>query len=281
MPVATGGGSKPKPPKPPKKPKPTTTLPATDTSVGGNTNAGKKPKPTTTLPATDTSVGGNTGISQAAKEARQQRRSEAKHRERRLNAATETRAAPRQQQRAGNNRVTRAIARGANTPSETRSLSSQKRIGKAINAPGKDPYTGGGGTRSQVTGDTRTGTRKTRSGGDIGGSTFGSRTDKTRFSGGGVKHISPERTRVGEGVSRPPTNVGGGTRVGGGFGKGDLGRPAPAFFDGGSAGGGGGTAGANPLSAGVTNADVRKLDMEDVLHGGKRKGRVRHTRGTE
>jgi hypothetical protein len=92
----------------------------------------------------------------------------------------------------------------------------------------------------------------------------------SRFSGGSKADEPPT-------VSRPPTAIDRSSRTGGGNA---TPGGAPAFFDsGGSAGGGAG--GGNPLTSGSASSAVGSGDLDRVLHGGKRKGRVRKTRGTE
>lgn len=56
----------------------------------------------------------------------------------------------------------------------------------------------------------------------------------------------------------------------------------PPNFEGGAAGAGGGQTGGatNPLAAGVGEA-LAGYSLDEVLHGAKRKGRIRRTRGTE
>jgi hypothetical protein len=223
-----------------------------------------------------------------------------------------------QQQKAGNNKVQKKVAResayndnpfdftavkgGVQTGTGKGVKSVQKSMTKTINTPIEKA--GGRGAKYETTALKQgTATKKARqdikaggggggggggktvtrggsvfTGGTSGGTSRTNRTGGVTRDGGGGSRTGGDRL----GVPSTGDHVGA-ARVGGGFGglRGGNSPGAPAFFDGGSAGGGGGTTGANPLAAGISNEDVRKMDMEDVLHGAKRKGRVRHERGTE
>lgn len=110
------------------------------------------------------------------------------------------------------------------------------------------------------------------------------------FSGGAVHDVnraSPGVSRLGGDRGGVPITVDGhsgvGTRVGGGF-QGLVGGNspgAPAFFDSGGGGGGGGESGGNPLNAGVSQEALKDQDLESILHGAKKRGRIKYTRGTE
>lgn len=117
---------------------------------------------------------------------------------------TETSIAPGQQQKAGNNKTQKQVAAtsgysasGATTPTEARAGTKKgvrdiKRVGKSIDAPGKDPYNAGpksytrksGGTRkanADTFGFTQPVMRKKRTGGTVmgdGGGGGGSRFDR-------------------------------------------------------------------------------------------------------
>lgn len=279
MPIATGGGSK---PKKPSKPSPDpSSRPASQSQRIGNAvpNPPKPPKPYT---GTETGLGGNTGISQAAKEARQARQSEAKHEARRLieSKRQSIKGGNVTKGGAGSSQGTLGVTRANNTPSETRSYQSQKRIGRAINAPGvKDPYragitrpkgtgspgsTSGAGSRSQVT---------------RGGSSFGDAKAPRTASYDGVPRRGGTEYGGGRIGGTNPITISEG-RIGGGFKEFGSGyRPPPAYFDTGAGGGGGvGGGAANPLAGG---ANFGGESLEEVLHGAKKKGRVKRARRTE
>lgn len=131
---------------------------------------------------------------------------------------------------------------------------------------------GGGGTPLPTTG----GTRHTRGGsifgaGDVG--SYGGGFGGDRF-GGSAASQPPQVKRT-----EPTSSLDGG-RVGGGFPELGTGyRPPPAYFDTGAAGGGGGGAeGANPLAGG---SSFTNESLDEVLHGGKKKGRIKRARGSE
>jgi hypothetical protein len=79
-----------------------------------------------------------------------------------------------------------------------------------------------------------------------------------------------------ESPTSPPMRIDPETRIGGGAGLGDY-RPPPAYFDGGGQSGGA----TNPLASGSADRALETQDMDSILHGAKRKGRVRLQRGTE
>lgn len=126
----------------------------------------------------------------------------------------------------------------------------------------------------------------TRSGGGTfskGGSTFsGGTVGVTRGGGGGGRDGFGGGGRTGGGTQadRPPSTIRPSDRVGGGFPEYGGGyRGTPAFFDtGGAGGGGGGAEGANPLAGG---SSFTGESLDEVLHGAKKKGRVKRARKSE
>jgi hypothetical protein len=106
------------------------------------------------------------------------------------------------------------------------------------------------------------------------GSTGGGSTFSTGPSGDNRYPSSP---------APAPTNIDPNTRVYDPTPTQHAGGPPRAYFDGGAGlgGGGGGASGSNPLVAGTVSSAIESSDLDSILHGGKRKGRIRRTRGTE
>ena len=262
----------PKPPKPakPKKPKPTV-LPATDTSVGGNSNTlttkelrnqkkvsgkedgiiGPRPRPTSRRPRRLAALLSPVKKTSAGKVVAKGSASEG-FKEGMQNAP--------KYNKSGNHHA--GVREGGRPGGQGRAQGHPEGRPGALTTPAAaNPWlTTGGGTGSF---DNRTAGSIDRLRDKDGGKTsfglpkYGSRDDAVKDSGSTVQSFGSDKYRPG----------GGYRDVSSGY------KAPPSFFDTGGGGGGGGAAGSNPIAGGT--ASFAGESMEEVLHGGKKKGRVK------
>lgn len=274
---------------------------------GGSTIGPKPPKPPKPKPqpqyGSEASYTGSSQQQAAGNNRVTQRRGTSTPSQSRTSTGTETSIAPNQQRRAGNNRVQRTV-RSQSDPFNFYAVRGATQVATGKSMVGKPGYKNlnrnntptearaAGVSIKQIRGTSPTGGRKStyggaagssvvRSGGGAaskGGSTFTGTTVKSGGGGGG-------KTTFGGGDGGktsfgPPVGADPGARIGGGFKEFGTGyRGTPAFFDTGGGGGGGLSSGANPLAGSSSSFSNESLD--EVLHGNKKKGRVKRARRTE
>jgi hypothetical protein len=154
----------------------------------------------------------------------------------------------------------------------------------------KDPKTLGNavtGTSSYTGGSARKGGTIAKGGGGGGGG-GGGEGGSVIVKGASAVAAAPRlKSDGGSNYSggRPPSDANIGDRPGAGFPDVKTFSGSPAFFDssGGAGEGGGQTGGAtNPLTAGgAVDEQTKGQTLEDILHGAKKKGRIKRERGTE
>jgi hypothetical protein len=173
-------------------------------------------------------------------------------------------------------------------------LSSAKTTANAIKGTGSFKT---GGTRTTKSGDgggggggggTSTVTKKSSGGSALGGGGGGGEGGSVIVKGASAVAAAPRlKSDGGSNYSggRPPSDANIGDRPGAGFPDVKTFSGSPAFFDssGGAGEGGGQTGGAtNPLTAGgAVDEQTKGQTLEDILHGAKKKGRIKRERGTE